>query len=279
MIEAVAAGASSPVPAGPLGVFRFEFGRAPLIHGVAGRSGGVSEPPFDSLNLSVKTGDKPAAVLANRRRLEGHIGDTRMRFALGRLRHGNDVVVFQTGGLIPALAPPILGDWPMFDADAAVSDVPGIMLVMTFADCVPVILYDAEHQACGLAHAGWRGTAKRICSNTVRTMEQTFGTDPSALHVGIGPSIGSCCYTVGADVRDEFSAAYGAESDALVTEGRLNLWEANASDLSSAGVERTNIDNSHICTACHTDRYFSHRAAAGHTGRFGAWVGLAPTPN
>ncbi|HEV3310011.1 MAG TPA: polyphenol oxidase family protein, partial [Chloroflexota bacterium] len=226
MIEAVDTGASSLSPGDLPDVFHFAFGHAALIHGVAGRSGGVSEPPFDSLNLSVKAGDEPAAVLANRRLLESHIGDARVRFALGRLRHGNDVVVFQTGGLIPALAPPSLGDWPMFDADAAVSDVPGIMLVMTFADCVPVTLYDAEHQACGLAHAGWRGTAKRICSNTVRTMVQAFGTDPSALHVGIGPSIGSCCYTVGADVRDEFTAAYGAMSDAWVTEGRLDLWEA-----------------------------------------------------
>jgi polyphenol oxidase len=244
-----------------------------LVHGIAVRHGGVSPPPWESLNLSVKTGDEAERVLENRRRFERMMAVESRQVAFGRLSHGNKVISFQLGGLMPTVSPPNLG-WPMFDGDAAVSNVPGLMLVMTFADCVPILLWDEENCACGLVHAGWRGTALRIGSMAVRAMTAAFGTDPAKLRAAIGPCIGACCYTVGSEVQRAMDAAYPEESHTFFDDDRLDLNHANSADLFSARVGPENLNDSDICTSCHTDRYFSHRREHGNTGRFGACIGV-----
>ena len=162
----------------------------------------------------------------------------------------------------------------MFDSDAAISNVPGLVLIMTFADCVPILLWDEIKTACGLVHAGWRGTALRIASKTAREMADVFGTNPASLRVGIGPSISQNCYPVGEKVRREFESAYGAEAEGFFDQDRLDLWRANHHDLVSAGISPEHIETSGICTACETGTYFSHRAEDGRTGRFGACLGI-----
>ncbi len=257
------------------GIFRFEtFRDGRLIHGVANRRGGVSSPPFDSLNLSVKTGDDGEWVVANRRLFEQSMGVSAKQVVFGRLQHGADVAVFRRGGLLPNLSEPGEREWPMFVADAAITDIPGLLLVMTFADCVPILLWDPERDACALIHAGWRGTALRIASATVRAMVEAFRTRPGNLRAGIGPSIGPCCYTVGNEVVARIREGYIQEARELLSDGKLDLWTANSLDLISAGVSPQSTEVARICTACNTDAYFSHRGEHGRTGRFGACIGL-----
>jgi len=153
--------------------------------------------------------------------------------------------------------------------DALITDVPGLPLGVIMADCVPVLVYDPDHHALGLAHAGWPGTVARLASKTVRAMTERFGSDPAALVAAIGPSIGPDEYEVGPDVIDQVRDAY---EDAPVlrehpTPGKafFDLWTANDYDLRSAGVQTIEVAN--LSTARHLDEFYSWRVAK-DTGRF-----------
>ena len=170
------------------------------------------------------------------------------------------------------------------------------------ADCLPVILVDAKHPGVGVFHAGWRGTVKRIVEKGVGDMKRCFGTSPRDLRAAIGPGVHSCCYAVGPEVRTQFESQfeYGSklfheveESDPvrekyplLFLTARapghselpkrifLDLVEANRRQLLAAGVMAKNISASPLCTSCHTDLLFSHRAEKGITGRMMAVAGI-----
>jgi YfiH family protein len=161
-----------------------------------------------------------------------------------------------------------------FFADAVVSDAPGMHFLLTFADCVPLLFLDRKRSAIGAAHAGWRGTALGIAGRVVRVMNDCFGTRPQDLLVGIGPSIGPCCYRVGDDVVDTFRAAL--IPFALLQENgtSLDLWRTNEMQLEAAGVAAGAIENHRICTSCHVRDFYSHRAERGRTGRFAACIGI-----
>src|SRR5579884_98372 len=248
-----------------------------VVHGIAGRWGGVSQGPFASLNLSKKTGDDAQHVDTNRALFREYLRAPEAGMVLGRLTHGTAVATFRQGATLPDLhrQEP---DWPAFSADAAISDIPGLTVVMTFADCVPILVWDSSHRACALSHGGWRGTAECIASKTIGRLKATFGAQPSDLRVGIGPSIGPCCYAVGADVVAAFHQGYGAESKQFINDHMLDLWSANLHDLESAGVHRKAVESLATCTSCHQEAYFSHRAESGRTGRFGAAIGIAALP-
>jgi YfiH family protein len=160
--------------------------------------------------------------------------------------------------------------------DALVTASPGVYLMLRFADCVPVLFYDPVRHAVGLAHAGWRGTVACIARATVQKMVDAFGCRPAEIRAGIGPSIGPCCYEVGAEVVDVVREAF-PEAPHLVRPkagGRwhLDLWEANSYQLASEGL--ADVEVAGLCTACRTDEWFSHRAERGRTGRLGAVIGL-----
>lgn len=154
-------------------------------------------------------------------------------------------------------------------ADALITATPGLPLCVIMADCVPVLMYDPEHHALGLAHAGWQGTTARIASATVRAMTARFGTDPARLIAAIGPSIGPDEYEVGLDVIERARAAYGPDAPILRELGggkaRFDLWAANAHDLREAGVQQ--LETAGISTAKALDEFYSHRVAR-DTGRF-----------
>jgi YfiH family protein len=148
--------------------------------------------------------------------------------------------------------------------------------MLRFADCVPILFYDQRRQAIGLAHAGWRGIPAEIIPATVATMTEAFGSRPADIWAGVGPSIGPCCYEVGPEVVQEVSAVMnGQRPFRTVDDGtHLDLWAAVRSQLLTAGV--TKIEISELCTACHNEDWFSHRAEKGRTGRFGVVIGLKP---
>lgn len=160
--------------------------------------------------------------------------------------------------------------------DALITDRAGLALGVIMADCVPVLLYDPEHHALGLLHAGWQGTVARLASTTVRAMTERFGSDPAALVAAIGPSIGPDEYEVGEDVIERARAAFGAEAPVLhehPTPGKayFDLWAANALDLREAGVEQ--IEVAGLSTARNLDEFYSWRVAR-DTGRFATIASL-----
>ncbi|MBE2320350.1 peptidoglycan editing factor PgeF [Solirubrobacter sp. CPCC 204708] len=162
-------------------------------------------------------------------------------------------------------------------ADALITNTPGLPLCVIMADCVPVLAYDPEHHALGLAHAGWQGTCARIASASVRAMTARFGTDPAAVIAAIGPSIGPEEYEVGEDVITRARDAYGSDAPILRELGGgkalFDLWAANELDLRSAGV--TQIEVAGVSTARALDEFYSHRREPHVTGRFATVAVLA----
>jgi purine-nucleoside/S-methyl-5'-thioadenosine phosphorylase / adenosine deaminase len=194
------------------------------------RRGGVSEGPYASLNLGLRTDDDPARVRANRERVRELAGAERL--AQGRQVHGARVVVDVR---------------EVEEADGQVSTRHGVAATVLVADCLPVAL--AGPDAVAMLHAGWRGLAAGVLEAGVRAI------GPGPVAAAIGPGIGPCCYEVGDDVR----AVFGTH------EATLDLKAVARSRLESAGVGE--IHDCGLCTACDAERFFSHRRDGGLTGR------------
>lgn len=237
-----------------------------LIHAVTTRHGGVSPAPFDTLNLSAHVGDDPARVQENLDRMHDALGLERratVDASQAQADHVARVTAHERGTRLKGV-------------DGLITNELGIPLMLRFADCVPILLYDPAHHAIGIAHAGWRGTVAKVLTNTVNAMRQEFGTLPHDLFACIGPSIGPCCYEIGADVLEKVKHAYPDTFDLLIHQNgaaHLNLWQANAAQLRALGVGQ--IEIAEICTADHTHDFYSWRREQAHTGRFAAIIALA----
>jgi YfiH family protein len=160
------------------------------------------------------------------------------------------------------------------DVDALLTDQPGIPLMLRYADCVPILLFDPVHRAIGVVHAGWRGTVAHVAVKAARIMFDRYGTRPHDLIACIGPSIGPCCYVVREDVVDQVKTAFPEPDDLLMQRNgatHLDLWRANEQQLRDLGVEQIQV--AALCTAEHTSDFYSARAEA-KTGRFGAIIAL-----
>lgn len=249
-----------------------------IRHFVSTRAGGFSQYPYDSLNLGLHVGDDPDAVLKNRERLAEAVGIPLDQFTIARQIHSGNVKIISdelrgSGGTDQEHA--------IEGTDAMVTDRPGICLIVLVADCVPLLFFDPAKRAIGVAHAGWRGTLKSIASNTVSAMAEAFGSSPGDIMVGMGPSIGPCCYKVGPDVISQVRGAFQRGGDYIVNEskdgkGYLDLWKANLEVLLRAGIERKNIEIAGRCTCHEPDLFFSYRRRKGDTGRFAAGIVLLP---
>ncbi len=186
--------------------------------------------------------------------------------------------------------------------DGLITGVPGLLLAVQTADCLPVMLVDPQNRAAGIFHAGWRGTLARIVEKGVAAMRMNFVSEPRRLLAAIGPGIHACCYAVGDEVRERFASQFDHadklfhkvfESDPvrekyplLFMTARapghsdfgpklhLDLVEANCRQLRGAGMLKRNIWASPFCTSCRSDLLFSHRAEEGDTGRMMAIVGM-----
>ena len=153
----------------------------------------------------------------------------------------------------------------------------GYPLLLHFADCVPIILYDPKQAAIAVVHAGWRGTATSIVQNAVKEMTENFGTRAADVIAAVGPAIGSCCYPTGDDAAEKLGrtvkdAAGLIERPKEGDQFRADLKALNAMQLLEAGVQ--NVDVTDLCTACRPDIFYSHRQSGGKTGRQGALAQL-----
>ncbi len=229
------------------------------------RVGGVSEKPFDSLNLALHTEDEMAAVLKNRALVSDGLGADIDNLTFTQQVHGNKVV-WISKDMVGAGARSF--DTAVPETDAMVTDLAKVALVVLSADCLPVVLVESGKNLIGAIHAGWRGTLSKIVGKTVEMMVEA-GADVSAIKAFLGPAIGECCFEVGTDIYDRFSDAFRLPSQ--VGSPRLDLVALNETILKNAGVKPENIDNIGLCTVCRQDLFFSWRRD-GATGRQGAAV-------
>ncbi len=158
------------------------------------------------------------------------------------------------------------------DTDGLISNIPNSLMLLNFADCVPVILYSKKDNAGAVVHAGWRGTAKRIVQKTVEKMKTEFGINPQDIYALIGPAIGKCCFETGLEVFEEFiktdtdERIYKKNGDKYFIDLKL----LNSNQMAKAGVQ--NIDICDYCTCCMSDIFFSYRKEKGITARHSAVV-------
>ena len=254
----------------PYLVFPELAAEAGLVHGIFTRAGGVSDGPYASLNVSFAVGDERERVLENRRRAARALGADAGQVYGARQMHGASWRVVDAG-----LAPAAIEREPF---DILLGGTPGHLLLLKFADCTPLLLWDPWRRWVAVAHAGWRGTAAGVAAVAVRALAAAGGSEPSDLWAGIGPCIGPCCYEVGAEVINAVSAAV-PDGAAVWRAGagdrpHLDLVAATRQQLQGAGLREERILRMDRCTACEPDTFFSHRALGFPAGRFAVAAGV-----
>jgi hypothetical protein len=237
------------------------FTRFPgLIAAESTRHGGVSPTPFASLNLGLNTDDDSVNVIENRHRFFGAIGITENQFASSRQVHGAEVLCATEPG--------------RFDGyDALITNQLDLFIGVTIADCTPILIYDAQHQAVGAVHAGWRGTAGRIVAKTLVAMQEQFGTSPDYCFAYVGTCIDECSFEVGLEVAEQFASDFKRD-DLQSEKSYIDLKAANTRLLTDFGIPETQIELSAFSTVLNNDDYFSYRAERGQTGRMLAVIGV-----
>ena len=261
----------------------FHYGRTPYItfksfdgldfvrHGFSTRLGGVSGGIYESMNLCFTRGDNKEAVSRNFELIGGALQIAPEDMVYAKQTHSANIMEVLNSHRGMGVVRPRDYD----EVDGLVSNVPGIALVTTYADCVPVFLADPVRKSIGLVHSGWRGTVQNTAAAAVNKLEKLYGTNPENIRAFIGPSICRNCYEVGEDVAEQFAESYGG--DAFIRgilnpiapfKGKflLNLHAANRINLLNAGVSEENIGITDICTCCNPKLLFSHRASKGERG-------------
>ena len=246
-----------------------------LLHAFSTRLGGVSGGVFSSMNLNFNRGDSGENVLENYRRICAAVGFDFNGLTASAQDHHTFIRRVTRGDAGVGVTRPR----DMDSVDGLCTDEPGVVLVTSYADCVPLYFVDPVRRAIGLAHAGWRGTVARIGEKMVRKMREEFGSNPAELIAAIGPSIGPCCYEVDEPVSRQFSALSDLEPDGFVRElpnGKymLDLWECNRRILQAAGVLPEHIAAAALCTKCNPDLLFSHRVMGAARGGLAAMMSL-----
>jgi polyphenol oxidase len=274
-----------------------------LVHGFSTRTGGVSKVySGKTLNLGFTKDDPRSAVERNRQKfVRALVASLQPRASRPSKREAWPLITLRQihSDIIHCVAEP--PKHPLA-GDGLITRTPGILLGVLAADCLPVILVDAKRHAVGVFHAGWRGTIQRIVEKGVGEMRKNFGSHPADLKAVIGPGIRGCCYQVGPEVKDAFESqfSYAAElfretkdrdeiherypllfltsrapgHSELPKQIFLDLGEANRRQLLAVGVPSRNVADLAQCTSCHLERFFSHRAEKGKTGRMMAAAGI-----
>lgn len=245
-----------------------------LTHGFSTRMGGVSKPPFDSMNLSFTRGDDETDVMENFRRFGKAIGVSDSQMVFSDQTHTANVGIVTEEDFGKGILKP--KDYT--DIDGLVTNCPGACLVTFYADCVPLFFADPVRKVIGLSHSGWRGTAAAIGRETVEMMGHQFGSRPEDIIAAIGPSICGDCYEVSEDVAQVFRQQFRTEqSDTFLTEtggGKymLDLWKVNAYILLDSGILPEHLSVTDICTCCNSDLLWSHRKTGGVRGSLAAFL-------
>ena len=238
-----------------------------VIHGFSTRYGGVSEGIWASMNLGVARGDDPEHVLENYRRYFGALGARQENMAMTRQVHGTYIHTVEPVDCKPDPYAP-----ERFDSDGLITNVPGVPLMVFSADCLPVLLYDPIEKVICALHAGWRGTVAEIAVKGVEKMVSDYGCSPENILAAIGPGISGCHFETHGEVPEAVRAVLTAEEAdrCIIDHGtgkyHVDLKLVNAILLQKAGVLAENITVDPECTACNTEKYWSHRMVGGDRG-------------
>lgn len=245
-----------------------------LIHCFTTRIGGVSEGECNTLNLGFSRKDNRENVLENYRRVSKALGIDCENMVLSNQVHEDRIKVVdeKDRGKGITRATDILG------YDGLMTDSRNVALVTFYADCVPVLFFDAEKRVIAASHSGWRGTAKEIAAATIRKMTDELHCAAKDIQVAIGPSIGKCCFEVGAEVYEEFvdKLPWSEKHCEKKQNGKwhIDLQSIINTTLLNAGINIKNIVKSEVCTRCNKDIFFSHRGDLGKTGSLAAIMQL-----
>jgi len=246
-----------------------------IHHGFATRGGGTSTLPHTaSMNLAYGRGDDNAVVDENIRRFCDLVSGAPCRPAFVTQVHSDVIVKIKAGD-----DPAVLKDTP---ADGLITDVPGILLMVKVADCVPILLCGEKPDSVqtpsviAALHCGWRGTAASLAAKGVAAMAE-YGVRADSIRAAIGPCIRDCCYEVGEDFYAAFAESLGKDTASRFIKTRggarfADLAGINRALLISAGIPAENIDVSDKCTCCFPDEFFSHRATRGIRGTGGVGI-------
>lgn len=244
-----------------------------IRHAFSTRLGGVSTGEFTSMNLAFNRGDDPACVTENYRRLCESAGLDFSSLVASAQDHHTCVRAVTAADRGIGIYKPRDRE----SVDALITGEPGVTLVTYYADCTPLFFVDTKTRAVGLAHAGWRGTVGRIGEKVIERMTACYQTDPRDIRAAIGPAVSVCCYEVDEPCAAHFLALTDLDSARFVfpkAGGKfmLDLLECNRQILVAAGVPEENITVSDVCTNCHSDLLWSHRATNGHRGTMAAFL-------
>ena len=230
-----------------------------LVHAVFTRKGGVSEPPYDTLNVSYDTDDRPECVSKNVQTIKDAIGAKELVF-LNQV-HGKEILVLrQHDSDVSREA---------VNADAMITNIPQLALMVKQADCQGVLLYDPVKDVVANVHCGWRGNVVNILGSVVGKMTSEFGCFPKDIAAAIGPSLGPCCSEF-VDHGEIFPEAFRRS---MIREAHFDLWEISRCQLLEAGLKSEHIEVAGICTRCHSEMFYSYRGE-GETGRFATVIML-----
>jgi YfiH family protein len=228
-------------------------GQRGLNHWIFTRHGGVSFPPYDSLNVSTNTDDNPHFIRKN-------FGIITKTIGTGRLHYLNQV---HGGHMIVLRGDQSVGPEEVMEADALMTDIPELALMIKVADCQAVILYDPLKKAVSNVHCGWRGNVSNILGAVVKRMAWEFGSESVNLKAAVGPSLGPCCAEF-ITYREIFPENF---RHFMLKENYFDLWAVSRWQLLEGGLKEENIEISGLCTRCRSDLFFSHRGEK-VTGRF-----------
>lgn len=247
-----------------------------VTDGFSTRIGGVSTGCFSSLNLSFDRGDDRESVAENFRRMGRALGVRCEDMVLSQQTHTTNIRIVTDADRGKG----ITRDRDYTDVDGLITNVPGICLVTTYADCVPLYFLDPVKRVIALSHSGWRGTVGKIGKKTVELMQKHFGSDPADLLAAVGPSVCMDCYEVSSDVIVRVKEAFPSDRwDELFYEKpdgkyQLDLWKANENIFLEAGIRKEHIAVTNVCTHCNSGILYSHRAAGDRRGNLCAFLAL-----
>ena len=261
-----------------------------LRHGFSTRAAGASTVyGAKSLNLGWTKEDHPAHVRQNRQAFVQAVSQPGEPMRLVTIRQVHSGVVRVVGEEALQGVLETAEGKAVLEGDGLVTDMPGVLIAVGTADCVPVLVVDPVHRAVGSFHAGWRGTVAGIVEQGISLMQQQYGSQPGEMLAAVGPSIGACCYAVGEEVREQFAARFHYAQalfasrpgrDGAAPQLYVDLWQANRRQLIDAGLAPERISVIGECTACSRtadgeQKYFSHRAECGVAGRMLNAIGIA----
>lgn len=237
-----------------------------IVHGVFARFGGTSTKPFDSLNIGMNSGDETSAIEKNRKLIILKMGMKPLIF-LNQV-HSDEIKILRKDDA--SFSIDFEPGRETYTADAIITDMTNVFLVIQVADCQAVMLYDSQKKVIANIHSGWRGSIKNIVGKTVDRMVAEFGCSPGDIQAGISPSLGPCCaefINYKDEIPEDLWEYKAADKD------YFDFWKMTRDQLTAKGVLEDNIENMNICTRCNSAQFYSYRAEK-TTGRFACVISM-----